>query len=169
MVIIERNNHFVNSLVNKIHLYKHVHILLLKNKKYSFEPLCRFDFLITIITKDKGGLELVNIGNNIRYFRKKTHLTQEQLAEKSGLSVNFISRLERTSDQNVSIKTLIKIAEVFNISLAELVSVPDLTSEKLKKSPKVAELVYHLEKLDNTKAEKFSCAFLQILEASNDN
>lgn len=110
----------------------------------------------------------MNIGNNIRYFRKRSRLTQEQLAEKSGLSVNFISRLERTSDQNVSIKTLMKIATAFDITLAELVSVPDLTFKSLTTSPKIAELVYQLEKLDIDKADEFSYAFLHILEISND-
>ncbi|MCR1901235.1 helix-turn-helix domain-containing protein [Ligilactobacillus apodemi] len=108
------------------------------------------------------------MGNNVRYFRKKFHLTQEQLAEKSGLSVNFISRLERTSDQNVSIKTLIKIAEAFEISLATLVSVSESTSEPTYLNPNVSELANRLEKLDNTKANEYSQTFLRILEISTE-
>ena len=37
----------------------------------------------------------INIGDNIRYSRKKNGYTQEQLAEKSSLSLNFISAVER--------------------------------------------------------------------------
>ena len=73
--------------------------------------------------------EILNIGENIRAFRRSLGITQEKLAEESGLSVNFISRLERTSDQNVSIKTLNKIANAMQISRAGmatgLVSIPN--------------------------------------------
>lgn len=44
------------------------------------------------------------LGAVIRDRRKAMKLTQEDLAEFSGLSVNFISRIERTGDQNISIK-----------------------------------------------------------------
>lgn len=43
------------------------------------------------------------LGAVIRDRRKAMKLTQEDLAEFSGLSVNFISRIERTGDQNISI------------------------------------------------------------------
>ncbi|WHQ80773.1 helix-turn-helix transcriptional regulator [Ligilactobacillus animalis] len=126
--------------------------------------LYNFKILITI-KRDKEVSKIVNIGNNVRYFRKKYHFTQEQLAEKSGLSVNFISRLERTSDQNVSIKTLIKIAEAFDISLSDLVAVANTTSE-LESNRNIVELTNKLGKLDDEKADKFSQAFIQLLELS---
>ncbi|MCF1847657.1 helix-turn-helix domain-containing protein [Lactobacillus mulieris] len=47
------------------------------------------------------------LGAVIRDRRKAMKLTQEDLAEFSGLSVNFISRIERTGDQNISIKKIV--------------------------------------------------------------
>ncbi|WP_143812048.1 helix-turn-helix domain-containing protein, partial [Oenococcus oeni] len=41
-----------------------------------------------------------NIAKNIREIRIKEDLTQEKLAELSGLSINFVSRLERSNNQN---------------------------------------------------------------------
>ena len=38
--------------------------------------------------------ENLNIGNEIRYYRIKQKLSQEKLAEKSNLSLNFISKLD---------------------------------------------------------------------------
>ena len=48
----------------------------------------------------------INLGEEISRRRREQKLTQEDLAELSDLSVNFISRLERTKDQNISIQKL---------------------------------------------------------------
>ncbi|MHA5136764.1 helix-turn-helix transcriptional regulator [Oenococcus oeni] len=53
----------------------------------------------------------IKIGSNIRKIRKEEVLTQEKLAELSGLSINFIYRIERSNDQNISVKNLIMIAK----------------------------------------------------------
>ena len=52
----------------------------------------------------------INLGEEISRRRREQKLTQEDLAELSDLSVNFISRLERTKDQNISIQNLDSIA-----------------------------------------------------------
>ncbi|TGD17455.1 helix-turn-helix domain-containing protein [Levilactobacillus suantsaiihabitans] len=52
-----------------------------------------------IVTVDINSI----IGENIRTKRKILGLSQERLAEYSHLSTNFISRLEYTSNQNISI------------------------------------------------------------------
>lgn len=55
------------------------------------------------------------LGAVIRDRRKAMKLTQEDLAEFSGLSVNFISRIERTGDQNISISFRIRNNSCFLI------------------------------------------------------
>lgn len=62
------------------------------------------------------------IGSNIRRKRKEANLTQEKLAELSGLSVNFISRIERTDDQNISISKLNSIALALESDIITLLS-----------------------------------------------
>ncbi len=37
---------------------------------------------------------LINMGKRIRYYRTQSHLTQEQLAEKIGISSKHLSRIE---------------------------------------------------------------------------
>ena len=62
----------------------------------------------------------LNIGSLIRKRRKELNITQEELAELSNLSVNYISKIERIDDQNISLKSLIAIANALNLTLDQL-------------------------------------------------
>lgn len=42
------------------------------------------------------------IGKNVKYYRYRENLTQEQLAEKTKSSVNYIGRLERGQHKPIS-------------------------------------------------------------------
>jgi transcriptional regulator with XRE-family HTH domain len=55
------------------------------------------------------------VGKRVKMIRKTAKLTQEQLAEKAGLSVEFISRMERGTTQP-SFKTISSLAAVLNVS-----------------------------------------------------
>lgn len=55
------------------------------------------------------------LGKRIKQIRKAAKLTQESLAEKAGLSVKYISRLERGLSQP-SFKTLESLAKSLNVN-----------------------------------------------------
>lgn len=57
-------------------------------------------------------------GSRIQELRKKNNLTQSELAEKIGLSTNFIGMVER-GERNTSVDKIFKLAKAFNISLAQ--------------------------------------------------
>ena len=70
----------------------------------------------------------INLGEEISRRRREQKLTQEDLAELSDLSVNFISRsvnfisrLERTKDQNISIQKLDSIARALNTNTPDII------------------------------------------------
>jgi len=48
--------------------------------------------------------------NKIKFYREKKGLTQEQLAEKSGVSRNTISSLEAGTAKNITLENMKKIA-----------------------------------------------------------
>jgi len=54
------------------------------------------------------------IGQNIRFYRKKAGLSQEKLAEATGLHRTFIGGVER-GDHNVSVVNITKIADLLGI------------------------------------------------------
>lgn len=59
------------------------------------------------------------LGKQIRYLRKKRGITQALLAEKTGLSDNFIGLLERGLT-SPSLETLDKISKALKVSMKEL-------------------------------------------------
>ena len=59
--------------------------------------------------------------NKIKQLRKRTGWSQQKLAEKAGLSYNVITKIEQGVAKNPNIKTMIKLAEAFQVSLDELV------------------------------------------------
>jgi len=62
-------------------------------------------------------------GRNLRRLRLKEDWTQEQMAERLGTSVNFLSFMER-GIKAPSFENLERIAEVLNVAVAELFQLP---------------------------------------------
>ncbi len=61
------------------------------------------------------------IGLSIKKYRKKAGFTQEQLAEKSGISISYLSKIEALNcDQPFSLEVLFDISEVLGISVHQL-------------------------------------------------
>lgn len=63
------------------------------------------------------------IGRNIRKYRKESRLTQEQLAERVGVSTSFCANIER-GGRSMSIQVLTKFANALNVSVDSLVRDP---------------------------------------------
>lgn len=62
------------------------------------------------------------IGAKIVYFRMLQGLTQEQLAEKVGISPSYLSKIEHGAyPKNLSLTTLLLIAEALTIDICELI------------------------------------------------
>ena len=61
------------------------------------------------------------LGEVIRAERLARDLTQEQLAEKADLSLNFIGNVER-GEQAVSLDSIVQIAAALKITVQELVA-----------------------------------------------
>lgn len=61
------------------------------------------------------------VGTNLKFFRYKTGLSQEEFYTNLGLSVKYLSCVER-GEVNVTINFLEKIAKKLNISIIDLIS-----------------------------------------------
>ncbi len=59
------------------------------------------------------------VGFNIRSYRKKKNLSQEQLAFKAGLHRAYIGQIER-GEKNIGVRNLYKIAKSLGIKTQDL-------------------------------------------------
>jgi transcriptional regulator with XRE-family HTH domain len=67
-------------------------------------------------------------GQKVRWLRGEHGLTQEQLAERAGISVDFLSLIER-GRSSPSFENLAELAEALEVSVAELFSFGGGSSE----------------------------------------
>ncbi len=63
----------------------------------------------------------MEISENIKKLRKQNNLTLRELAKKSGLAFGAIGNIERGVIKDPHVSTVIKLAQVFNITIDELV------------------------------------------------
>jgi len=61
------------------------------------------------------------LSEKLKQLRKEKGWSQQKLAEKTGLSFNAITKIEQGLAKHPTLKTLVKIADVFGISIDELV------------------------------------------------
>lgn len=61
------------------------------------------------------------VARNLRLLRHEKHLTQEELADRSGLSARYIGSVER-AQMSPSVTVLGRIADALEVDPAELVS-----------------------------------------------
>lgn len=65
-------------------------------------------------------IDYAELGKRIRNERKRQNLTQEQLAELTGISDSFMGHIER-GGRTLSIETLVKLANALNLSIEYIV------------------------------------------------
>ncbi len=61
-----------------------------------------------------------NIGNNIKKYRGKLGLTQEDLVKKSGVKYTTLSKIESGVSQKPTVYIIAKIAEALNVPIEQL-------------------------------------------------
>lgn len=97
------------------------------------------------------------IGKTIKFFREKNDLTQEELAEKIGISDKHMSKIER-GIYAPTLTNFIKILSVLNISISEF-NFPIIEEQKsqrqelfnLIQNAKEKEVEYYLSVIKATK------------------
>jgi transcriptional regulator with XRE-family HTH domain len=64
------------------------------------------------------------LNNRIKTYRKKQGLTQTDLANRAGLNIRQIQKIENgeVQTENITLKTMQAIAQVFNAKIDDLIS-----------------------------------------------
>lgn len=103
------------------------------------------------------------IGKNITARRHQLKMTQEQLAELSNLSVNYISKIERGTTPKISAKTLYQLAKSLNVSMENLLK--EKATYKINIGPYQQQLETYLNQYPREKAEQLSKSILKLLKS----
>jgi DNA-binding XRE family transcriptional regulator len=90
--------------------------------------------IVVFLVKDRGDIVSTNqklyftlIGAKIRYYRRISHLSQEELAKRVGISLSTLRRIEQgTYNQSTPLVTLMDIADGLNMDVQEFLVVSDL-------------------------------------------
>ena len=93
-----------------------------------------------------------NFGKVLRYFRKKHKLTQEELAEKLGISLKYISRIEN-GNNGVKTQTLIKYMNILGIT-PNTIYASFITEKEAAKNVEISEKIV---KLSDDKKDFINC------------
>ena len=104
----------------------------------------------------KSNKFLKSIGEKVRTLRKAKNISQEKLAELSGLHPTYISDIER-GKVNASIYTFYMIANALEIPFSELVNIPAIELNKKIKN-KIAVMLSQLTSLSKKKQAIFLSA-----------
>lgn len=79
------------------------------------------------------------IGQRIRKYRKASKLSQEQLAEKAGISVTHMSHIE-TGNTKLSLPVLVNIANILSVQTDAIIyQTPQINKSSVKQE--VSELI----------------------------
>jgi transcriptional regulator with XRE-family HTH domain len=61
------------------------------------------------------------LSSNIKKLRKKHNLSQEQLAQKAGITYSTLIKIESGLNKNPTLDTLTKLSKVFKLKIDDLV------------------------------------------------
>ncbi|CEA09817.1 HTH-type transcriptional regulator PuuR [Arthrobacter saudimassiliensis] len=81
--------------------------------------------------------ETVAIGPRIRAARQARHLTIEQVADATGLTKGFLSRVERDLT-SPSVASLLTLCQVLSISIGDLFNAPDTQLIRWDEAPRIS-------------------------------
>ena len=88
--------------------------------------VCKFANMNTAKRKKVSNTPILNLlANNIKYYRSKFKMSQEQLAELAELHPTYISNIEQ-GKRNISLQNVYQIANAFNMSVSDLLKDKDL-------------------------------------------
>lgn len=99
------------------------------------------------------------IGSRIKAERKKKDMTQEMLAEKLGVSVGYVSQVERGITK-ISLDLLASISDILECDVAELVCASSVDSENYLRQ----EISRNYDKLSNKERRLVDGIIQLILE-----
>ncbi len=86
-----------------------------------------------------NGHERIRLGARLRHAREASRLTLEDVAQRSGVTKSFLSRVERDMT-SPSIASLVGICDAVGLSVGDLFEIPQATLVRRRDRPRIADL-----------------------------
>lgn len=107
---------------------------------------------------------IMRFGKRVKFYRMKQKLSQEKLAELSGLHTTYIGQVER-GEKNCTLETAEKIAGGLGVPLTDLIAdVPEEVSKKLSGGYDSSELNLIVRELITLESKKLPFVLTMIDE-----
>ena len=84
------------------------------------------------------------IGRRIREFRKAKRITQEELAERAGISLSFLGHIERGT-RKASVETIYHLMIALDCTANDILGTPSDQEEGSRISAKLFDIAYKLQ------------------------
>ncbi|MDF2800804.1 MAG: Helix-turn-helix domain [Anaerocolumna sp.] len=104
------------------------------------------------------------IGKNLKEIRIKNNLSQKELSELSGLSIDYISKLELNKKGNPSMNSLLKLSTALNCTVDDLTRNTEEDNEK-----NIYEMIEEILKKNNMHNEETQVAALLLAKLRSNN
>ncbi len=104
------------------------------------------------------------IGVNISHRRHELKMTQEELANATDLSTNYVSRLERGEVEYIRAVTLYKIAKGLKTTMEKLID--SNANQQHTRGYYQSTLINLLDQIDEEKAEEISKSVLDLVNSN---
>ena len=114
-----------------------------------------------------GSQRLIQLGERIRQKRKDSHLSQETFAEKAGISVNTVSRIEG-GQAAMSVEIFAKLVEVLDTDADELLGRKPVESRKDDPVAKTIDRIWRLKPKEQKIVIKTMKALIDGMEGKNE-
>ena len=105
----------------------------------------------------------IKLGKIVKKLRKERRLSQDELAEKIGMSTDTISNIERAV-ASTTIETLEKIADAFDVKICELFQFHEVTAADKAKAVLLDE-IFDILKEQSADILQFALAQIKLLVA----
>lgn len=98
-------------------------------------------------------MSAITISKNLIKYRKRIGISQEKLAEEAGISVGYVSKLERSIPSGTSVSVLLRIADTLDITLNDLAYNSETDKSSTTQKPNQRQLNKMLDSLDDETSE----------------
>ncbi len=99
------------------------------------------------------------VGENIKMFRKKEGMNLEELSEKAGISISFLSNIEKGS-RKPTLATVEKIATALNVGMAAIL----VNKETKAYFPEESEMTLNIMKIVSEKSFEQKIKIFNIIQ-----